>query len=77
MRKESLCRFQTDTFDFAEFRGQHPAAAALAVEVDSEAVAFIADLLNEPQDGRPPLENHRLILAARYVDDFFFLCDAG
>ena len=77
MGKEFLCRLQTDTFDLAEFRGQRSAATALAVEIDGEAMALISDLLNEPQYRRPALEHYGLVLSARDVNDFFFLCDTG
>ena len=76
MGEKFLCCFQADAFDLTEFGRQNPAPAALAVESDCEAMALIADLLNEPQHGRAPLENHGFVFAAGDVNDLLFLCDA-
>ena len=42
-----------------------------------EAMALVADDLNEMKDGRAAVEDDGLILVAVNVDDFFFFCDGG
>ena len=51
--------------------------AALAVVGDGEAVALVADLLDEVQHGRAAVEDDGLVLLAVDVDDLFALGDGG
>ncbi len=51
--------------------------AALAVVGDGEAVALVADLLDEVQDGRAAVEDDGVVLLAVDVDDLFALGDGG
>jgi hypothetical protein len=44
---------------------------------DGEAVALVADELDEMEDGRMAVEDDRLLLVAVEVDDFFALGDGG
>src|SRR4029078_4448960 len=53
------------------------ATAALAMKIDCESVAFVADLLNQPQDRRAALEDNRLVFATCPVNDFFLFRDTG
>ena len=76
MRQELLCRFQADSFDLTKFRGKRSASAPFAMEGDGKTMAFIADLLNEPQDRRAPFQHYGLVLTARDVNNLFSLCDA-
>ena len=51
--------------------------AALAVVGDGEAVAFVADLLDDVQDGRAAVEDDGVVFLAVDVDDLFALGDGG
>ena len=51
--------------------------AALAVVGDGEAVALVADLLDQVQHGRAAVEDHGLVLLPVDVDDLFALGDGG
>jgi hypothetical protein len=42
---------------------------------DSEAVALVADELDEMKDGGAAVEDDGLLFVAVEVDDFFFFCD--
>jgi hypothetical protein len=63
--------------DFVEFAGAVAHLAALAVVGDGEAVGFVADLLDDVQDGRAAVEDYRVVLLAVDVDDLFALGDGG
>lgn len=52
-------------------------AAAKAVEGDGEAVSFVADLLDQVEDGRVAVEDAGFVFAAVDVEDFFLFGDAG
>ena len=54
-----------------------PAAAALAVEANSEAMRLVPNLLDQVQQGRMPLQPYRLVFLPQHVEDLFFLGDAG
>src|SRR5579859_64781 len=51
--------------------------AALAMESDGETMSLVANLLNQMQDGRMPIENDGFVFLAKDVENFFFLGDAG
>ena len=51
--------------------------AALAVVADGEAMALVADHLDEMQHGRAAVEDDGLVFVAVEVDDFFFFGDGG
>lgn len=51
--------------------------AALAVECDGEAMGFVADDLNDVQDGRMVVEDYRFVFLPVDVYDFFALGDGG
>ena len=63
--------------DVEEFGGAVAHGAALAVIADGEAVALVADELDEMQHGRAAVEDDGLVFVAVDVDDFFFLGDGG
>ena len=44
---------------------------------DGEAVALVADELDEMEDGGAAVEDNGLVFVAVDVDDFFFLGDGG
>ena len=50
--------------------------AALTMECDCESVSFIANLLDEMEDGRMTVQNDRFIFLTVNVKDFLFFCDA-
>ena len=47
------------------------------MEGDSEAMRFIANLLDQMQDGRVAFQNNRLIFSPQNVKNLFFFRDAG
>ena len=51
--------------------------AALAMVADGEAMAFVADELDEMQNGRAAVENDRLVFVSVEINDFFFLGDGS
>lgn len=51
--------------------------AALAVVADGEAVALVANHLDEVQHGRAAVEDDGLVLVAVEVDDLFFFGDGS
>ena len=51
--------------------------AALAMVTDGEAVALVADELDEMEDGGAAVEDDGLLLVAVEVDDLFSLGDGG
>ena len=75
--EEALAGAGADAGDGVEFGLAVAHLAAFAVVGDGEAVGFIADLLDEVEDGGAALEDDGAIFAAEDVDDLFFLCDGG
>src|SRR2546425_7163713 len=63
--------------DIHQRRVQRAARAALAVKGDRKPVGFVADLLDQVQDGRVALEHDRLVLLPKGIDYFLFFRDAG
>jgi hypothetical protein len=66
-----------DAGDFAEGGFGLALGAAEAVESDGEAVGFVADGLDEMEDGVVAVEFDRLVFLAVEVEDFFLFGDAG
>src|SRR5712692_350529 len=75
--QQLLRRALADPGDVRQLAVQVAARAALAVETDGKAVGLIADLLDEMENGRMPLQQDRLVLLPEDVDHFFFFRDAG
>jgi len=63
--------------DVEEFAVSIPHGAALAVITDGEAVALVADELDEMKDGGAAVKDDGLVFVAVEVDDFFLFCDGG
>ena len=72
--EEALAGLRADAGDF-EQRGVAVAhGAALAVIADGEAMAFVADELDEMKDGRAAVEDNGLVFVAVEVNDLFSFC---
>src|SRR5215831_3336672 len=77
MRQKLLRGLETDARDVRKLRRQRPTAAAFTMKGDGEAVAFIADLLNDAEHRRTAFENGGIIFAPDDIDDLLFFGDAG
>src|SRR5579884_645270 len=75
--QQALGGARADSGNLQQRRRGLALAAALTVEGDGEAVSFIANLLNQVQDGRMALQDDRFVFLAVHVKDFFLLGDAG
>src|SRR5574337_147013 len=67
---------RADARNFRELRVRLALRTALAMEGHREAMGFIANLLNQMQHRRMPVQNDRLLLLAGNVKKLFFLGDA-
>jgi hypothetical protein len=63
--------------DLEEFGAAVAHLAALAVVGDGEAVGFVADLLDEVEDGGAAVEDNGIVFLSVDVDDLFALGDGG
>jgi hypothetical protein len=63
--------------DGVEFAGAVAHLAAFAVVGYGEAVGFVADLLDDVEDGAAAVEDDGVVLLAVDVDDLFALGDGG
>src|SRR4029077_6391856 len=68
---------RTDARNFVELGFQGSARAALAVKTNGKTVRFIADLLNQMQQGRMFFEANRFVLLAENEKYFFLFGDGG
>ncbi len=75
MLQQALAGAWADAGDGVEFGVAVAHLAALAVVGDGEAVGFVADLLDEVQDGRAAVEDDGVGLLPVDVDDFFVFGD--
>src|SRR5262249_31413674 len=67
--EQFLRRPGSDTGNPGQLGAEMTAAAAFAVEVDGEAMAFIPDLLNQSKDRRAAFQHDRFVFASSHVDD--------
>jgi hypothetical protein len=51
--------------------------SAFAMVGDGEAVGFVADALDEVQDGRAALEDNGIVFLSVEVDQLLAFCDGG
>ncbi len=77
MGNEAFAGGVADAGDAEEFGVAVAHFAALSVVGDGEAVGFVADALNEVEDGRAAVEHDRVVFLAVNVDDLFFFGDGG
>ena len=77
MREETLAGLAAYAGDVEEFGIAVAHGAALAVVADGEAMAFVADHLDQVQDGGMAVEDYGFVFVAVEVDDFFFFGDGG
>ena len=77
MFEEALAGAGSDAGDGEELGVAVAHLAALAVVGDGEAVRFVADALDQMQDGGAAVEDDGLVFLAVEVDDFFSLGDGG
>jgi hypothetical protein len=75
--EETLAGLAAYAGDVEEFGVAVPHGAALAVVADGEAMALVADHLDQVQDGGMAIEDDGLVFVAVEVDDFFFFGDGG
>ena len=75
--EEAASGLGADARDGQQFGVAVAHGAALAMIADGEAVALVADELNEMEDGRAAVEDDGLLLVAVEVDDLFALGDGG
>src|SRR5581483_10312023 len=62
---------------FRERRSALALGAALAMERDGKTMRFVANLLDQVQDGRVAVEHERLIFLPVDVEDFLLFGDGG
>jgi hypothetical protein len=72
-----LSRARADSRDILKARLNGAFRAALPMKTHSEAVRFIANLLDEMKDRRVALQPNGLILLAEDINNFFLLGNAG
>ena len=75
--EESPAGLRTDAGDGQQLGVAVAHGAALAMVADGEAVALVADELDQMQNRRPAVEDDQLLLVAVAVDDLFALGDGG
>ena len=63
--------------DFSQLGGSVPYLAALAVEGYGEAMGFVANHLDQMQNGRMMIENYGVVFLSVHIDDFFALGYGG
>src|SRR5215467_6823053 len=74
--EKALRRFRADTGNLQKLGRGLAFGAALTMECDCESVSFIANLLDEMEDGRMTVQNDRFVFLTVNVKDFLFFCDA-
>ena len=77
MGEKALAGLAADAGDVEEFGVAVSHRAALAMVADGEAVAFVADHLDEMKDRGVAVKDDGLVFVAVEVDDFFFFGDGG
>jgi len=75
--EESPAGLRTDAGDGQQLGVAVAHGAALAMVADGEAVALVADELDEMEDGGAAVEDDGLLLVAVEIDDLFALGDGG
>lgn len=75
--KQALAGLRADAGNAQKLRVAVAHGATLAVITDGEAMAFVADQLDEMEHGAAAIEDDGLVFAAVDVDDFFLLCDGS
>ena len=75
--EEALAGLRAYAGDVEELGVAVAHGAALAMIADGEAMALVADELDEMQDRRAAVEDDGLVFVAVDVDDFFALGDGG
>src|SRR5579871_684107 len=73
--EQALAGTGTYAGDGEEFGVAVAHLAALAVVGDGEAVALVADFLDEVQDGGAAVQDYGFVLLSVDVDDLLFFCD--
>jgi hypothetical protein len=75
--EEALACLWADAGNVVELGVAVTHGAALAMIADSEAMALVADGLNEMEDGRAAVEDDGVVLLAVEVNDLLFFGDGG
>ncbi len=75
--EQALAGLRADAGDIEQLRVAVAHGAALAMVADGEAVALVADDLDEMQDRRAAVEDDGFVFVAVEVDDFFLFGDGG
>ncbi len=74
--QQLLCGAFAYTRNFRERCTNAARGSSLAMKCHGEAMCLVANLLDQVQHGRMPLEHDRIVLATQHVKNFFFLGDA-
>ncbi len=74
---EAVAGDGADAGDVVEFAGAVAHLATLAVVGDGEAVAFVADFLDDVEDGAAAVEDDGVVFLSVDVDDLFAFGDGG
>ncbi len=75
MGDQPLAGLRTDAGNIQKLRITIAHGPALAMVADGEAMALIANELDEMQHGAAAVENDGLVFIAVEVDDFFSFCN--
>src|SRR5688572_6624296 len=77
MAEQFLLGPRTDTGDLRQLGTSLTLCPAGAMESYGETMAFVTNLLDQPQNGRSAVQDDGFVLAAGDVDDLLALGDAG
>ena len=77
VREKALAGLRADAGNLQQLGVSIPHGAALAMVADGEAMALVADELDEVQHRRAAVEDDGLVFVAVEVDDLFLFRDGG